>query len=265
MDRRRLGQALLGFSLAFMIAAIPAGAQGYRIQPGDSLFKIAQRFETTVEKLRQANNLWTTDEIWAGAWLNLPAGLNKAHTVKPGETLYLIAQRYGITVTELRRLNNIWNSSEIWVGQVLAVPAAGSGSPPPPGNGSPPSLDLTPAEIDLLSRLVTAEAEGEDYAGQVAVAATVLNRVKDPRFPNTVEGVIYQYVNGIPQFSPVDDGRIHLPATPQARQAVLDALSGSDPSNGALGFFNPEKTSNQWVRAQPVTASIGNHLFFTLR
>lgn len=257
MHGRRLGQALLGFSLAVMILAIPADAQGYRVQPGDSLYKIAQRFETTVEKLRQANNLWTTDEIWAGTWLNLPAGLSKAYTVKPGDTLYLIAQRYGITVTELRRLNNIWDTSEIWVGQVLAVPGAGS--------GSPPGLDLTPAEIDLLSRLVTAEAEGEVYLGQVAVAATVLNRVKDPRFPNTVEGVIYQYVNGIPQFSPVEDGRINLPATPQAKQAVLDALSGDDPSNGALGFFNPEKTSNLWVRAQPVTAAIGNHLFFTLR
>src|SRR5690606_2242925 len=154
-----------------------------------------------------------------------------------------------------------WGTDLILVGQVLAVPRSGAGSNP--GGGSPPpgsGIHLSPSDLDLLARLVTAEAEGESYEGQVAVAATVLNRLRDPRYPDTVSGVIFQYVNGLPQFSPVANGRIYLPATETARQAVLDALKGWDPTNGALGFYNPAKTSNQWVRQQPVTSAIGNHL-----
>ncbi|MEW6233603.1 MAG: cell wall hydrolase, partial [Chloroflexota bacterium] len=59
----------------------------------------------------------------------------------------------------------------------------------------------TSEELDLLARLVQAEAGGEPYQGQVAVAASVLNRVRDSRYPNTIHGVIYQVVNGIYQYS----------------------------------------------------------------
>ena len=53
-------------------------------------------------------------------------------------------------------------------------------------------INLNDEEIMLLSKLVAGEARGESYEGQVAVAAVVINRVKDSRFPNTLEGVIYQ-------------------------------------------------------------------------
>ena len=107
-----------------------------------------------------------------------------------------------------------------------------------------------------------AEAGGEPYQGQVAVAATILNRLDSPRFPNTITEVIYQVVNGYYQYSPVLDGRINQPAADSARRAVRDAVNGADPSLGATGFYNPRKTSNQWVRQQPVTVTIGNHVFF---
>ncbi|WP_304171619.1 cell wall hydrolase [Limnochorda pilosa] len=263
MDVRRL--LLVPVLLAVLAFSGPAAAQGYVVQPGDSLYTIAQRFGTTVDKLRAANNLWHTSEIWAGTWLRLPAGLSHTYTVQAGDSLYLIAQRLGTTVTQLRQANNLWGTDLILVGQVLAVPRSGAGSNP--GGGSPPpgsGIHLSPSDLDLLAQLVTAEAEGESYEGQVAVAATVLNRLRDPRYPDTVSGVIFQYVNGLPQFSPVANGRIYLPATETARQAVLDALKGWDPTNGALGFYNPAKTSNQWVRQQPVTSAIGNHLFFRI-
>ncbi|HEY8530986.1 MAG TPA: LysM peptidoglycan-binding domain-containing protein [Limnochorda sp.] len=265
MHARRLILAPL-LSLALLVSAAPGAAQGYVVQPGDSLYKIAQRFHTTVDKLRAANNLWHTSEIWAGTWLALPAGVKNAYSVQPGDTLYLIAQKLGTTVNDLRQANNLWGTDLIWAGQILAIPAGTQ--PPGSGSGSTPQVPshppLSPSDLDLLARLVTAEAEGEVYAGQVAVAATVLNRMRDPRYPDTVYGVIFQYVNGLPQFSPVADGRISMPATESARKAVADALNGWDPSNGALGFYNPAKTSNAWVRNQPVTAAIGNHLFFRI-
>jgi N-acetylmuramoyl-L-alanine amidase len=136
----------------------------------------------------------------------------------------------------------------------------------PPQQPAPPAqtnaLRLTAAELDLFARLVHAEAAGEPFEGQVAVAASVLNRVRSPLFPNTLTAVIHQVVNGHYQYSPVLDGRINLPANESARRAVQEALNGRDPSLGATGFFNPRKTNNQWVRSRPVTVTIGQHVFF---
>ena len=118
-------------------------------------------------------------------------------------------------------------------------------------------------ELDLLARLVTAEAGGEPYRGQVAVAASVLNRVESSRYPNTISGVINQVVDGrYYQYEPVQNGSIWKPASSSAWNAVYDALAGWDPSLGATGFYNPAKTSNRWVRQQPVTVTIGRHVFF---
>ncbi len=65
-------------------------------------------------------------------------------------------------------------------------------------------INITNEELLLLSKLVTGEARGESYEGQVAVAAVVINRVKDPRFPNTIKDVIYQKN----AFSVVKDGNL---------------------------------------------------------
>ena len=116
--------------------------------------------------------------------------------------------------------------------------------------------------MDLLARLVTAESDGEPLIGQVAVAATILNRLRDPLYPKTIPGIIYEVDNGCYQYSPVLDGRINQPASASAYRAVQSAYSGWDPSNGANGFYNPAKTTNQWVSSQPETAIIGNHIFF---
>jgi N-acetylmuramoyl-L-alanine amidase len=124
------------------------------------------------------------------------------------------------------------------------------------------SAAYSAAELDLFARLVQAESAGEPFQGQVAVAASVLNRVRSSRYPNTLRAVIYQIEGGYYQYSPVLDGRINQPASDSARRAVQEAIGGSDPSKGALGFYNPRKTTNQWVRSQPVITTIGNHVFF---
>lgn len=230
----------------------------HTVAPGDTLFLLARRYGTTVDSLMRANNL-TTAEIYPGQCLRLPAGSsstargNWAYTVRKGDTLYLLATRYGTTVQALRQLNGL-NSNEIYPGQRLTIPGSGS--------SQPSSRNLSASDLDLLARLVSAEAAGEPYAGQVAVAATILNRLDDPRYPNTIPGVVYQYTDGAYQYSPVMDGRINQPATESAKAAVRDALNGWDPSYGATGFYNPAKTSNSWVRSHPVTTRIGDHVFF---
>lgn len=121
---------------------------------------------------------------------------------------------------------------------------------------------LSPEELDLFARLVHAEAAGESFEGQVAVAASVLNRVKGSRYPDTVREVILQVIDDSYQYSPVLDGRIKLPANRSAHRAVRLALLGLDPSGGATGFYNPDLTDDKWVCSQSVTRKIGNHIFF---
>ena len=122
-------------------------------------------------------------------------------------------------------------------------------------------------ELDLFARLVHAEAKGETYQGQVAVAATVLNRVLHPKYPSTLSGVINQVViaNGrrYYQYEPVLNGAIRAPASQMAKDAVSDALAGWDPSYNATGFFAPAKVgSRSWVWNRTPTTTIGNHRFF---
>lgn len=136
--------------------------------------------------------------------------------------------------------------------------------------------DLAFYELDLFARLVYAEAKGEIYTGQVAVAATVLNRVLDSRYPNTITDVINQVTitNGIRyyQYEPVKNGAINQPANQTAKNAVRHALAGWDPTHGATGFFAHAKVPQwsggkvPWVWEQwykdPLKIRIGNHSFF---
>lgn len=121
--------------------------------------------------------------------------------------------------------------------------------------GTTPSA--TESNIYLLARIISAEARGEVYSGQVAVGAVILNRIKHPSFPDTLSGVIYQPG----AFTAITDGQFNEPVADSAYSAARDALNGVDPSGGAIYYYNPDKTSNQWIRSRPVIKRIGNHLF----
>ena len=116
-------------------------------------------------------------------------------------------------------------------------------------------------DLELLAKLIYAEARGEPYIGQVAVGATVLNRVESSEYPNTIPGVIFQVAYGYYQYCSVKNGQIYLTPNETARKAARDAVSGWDPSKGALTFYNPKYTTNKWVRSRPYCTTIGNHVF----
>jgi len=120
---------------------------------------------------------------------------------------------------------------------------------------------ISSRDIELMAKLVYAEARGEPYLGQVAVAASVLNRLKDPNYPNSIPEIIFQVVDGYYQYSPVQDGQIYLAPDETARKAVIDALNGVDPTGGATTFYNPGKTNDYWVRTRTYLTTIGNHVF----
>lgn len=116
---------------------------------------------------------------------------------------------------------------------------------------------IVSADHRLLSKLVYAEARGESYKGQVAVAAVVLNRVASSEFPGTISGVIYQ--SGA--FSCVSNGSINNTPDTSSIRAALDALNGWDPTGGCVYFYNPDKTDDKWIRTRTVVTVIGNHHF----
>ncbi len=112
-------------------------------------------------------------------------------------------------------------------------------------------------DVALLARLISAEARGEPYSGQVAVGAVVLNRIKHPSFPSTLAGVIYQ--KGA--FSCLEDGQFYKPVSDSAYRAARDAMNGWDPSGGAIYYFNPATATSRWIWSRPVIVVIGSHRF----
>lgn len=125
------------------------------------------------------------------------------------------------------------------------------------GINSSSSSSSSSGDLNLLAQLISAEARGESYVGQVAVGAVVLNRVKHSSFPNSVSGVIYQ--SGA--FTCLNDGQFWKPVADSAYKAARDALNGWDPSGGAIYYYNPSTAKNQWIRSRPVITTIGKHVF----
>ncbi|NLI11147.1 cell wall hydrolase [Pelotomaculum propionicicum] len=178
------------------------------------------------------------------------------YTVREGDTLSGIASEYQVALDELMRVNKLANSL-IFPGATLALPEKNS------AEGSMSRGNIPREELMLLARLIHAEARGESFEGQVAVGAVILNRLANPHFPKTITEVVFQKNNRVYQFSPVGDGSINLEPDEIAIEAALQALSGKDPTKGALFFYNPEISRDQWIKSLPVVTRIGNHVFAT--
>ncbi|AJK88653.1 spore cortex-lytic enzyme [Lysinibacillus fusiformis] len=115
----------------------------------------------------------------------------------------------------------------------------------------------TERDLQLMANAVYGEARGEPYEGQVAVAAVILNRLESPDFPNTISGIIFQPL----AFTAVADGQIWLEPNDRAKEAVIDAMNGWDPSENALYYFNPKTATSKWIWSRPQIKQIGEHIF----
>lgn len=125
------------------------------------------------------------------------------------------------------------------------------------GGSSSSGGQYSGADVELLAKIISAEARGESYEGQVAVGAVVLNRVSHPSFPDSISGVVYQ--KGA--FSAVNDSNWYEPVADSAKRAAKDAINGWDPSGGAIYYFNAAKTSDAFMHSRPVVKTIGDHKF----
>ncbi len=243
-----------GIVLSLMLFANSAFGASYTVQQNDSLYKIGQMFGTTSGTIMSDNKL-SGSMIYPGQQLYVRAN---TYTVKSGDTLLKIADRHSVSLSSLRKANNKWDNM-IYPGQNLNIPTVAATTVPQVA--SKKVIPYTEAELDLLARLVRAEAESEPYSAKVAVAAVIVNRVRSDLFPNTITSVIYEVSsNGYYQFTPVENGWINNPATKTDINAALEALNGSDPSNGALFYFDDSAT-NKWLWSKPLKARIGRMVY----
>lgn len=246
-----------------MVLAFAGVAQAatYYVQPGDTLYLIGLRYGLSPWQMMQNNGL-TTTTIYPGQKLWVPDGDGGfTYTVQPGDTLFLLGQRFGVSYQSIMSANGL-SSDYLLPGTVLWIPTGQAASPGAAANSSATATASRGGsnyreDLDLLAHLVYAEARGEPYAGQVAVAAVVLNRVRDPRFPNTVRDVIFEPW----AFTCVYDGQFFLTPNATAYAAARDALAGWDPTGGALYYWNPAYANSSWVWSRPVITTIGSHVF----
>ncbi|MBP3041570.1 cell wall hydrolase [Bacillaceae bacterium Marseille-Q3522] len=166
------------------------------------------------------------------------------YTVKKGDTYWKIAQAAGVSVYGLKQANHK-TSDILYTGQKLVIPEGA----------------VSVEERDLLARLVSAEAVGEPYAGKVAVATVVLNRVDHPDFPNSVKEVIYEKAGGHFAFTPVQNGKINQAADTESKKAVNEAIAFRGQGNGSIFFYNPKTSTSKWIFSRQVIVTIGNHRF----
>ena len=261
--------------LGLLLPATAVYAYQYTVLAGDSLYTISQKTNVSIDKIKSANGL-SKDLIHSGQVLNIPdqkapsattkpavaptPSPNSTYTVQSGDSLYVIAQKYGVGAETLMLANSL-NGTVIYPGQQLIVPIAATRSATPMAaevsrSAKRPAIPFTDEDLDLLARLVNAEAGGEPMSAQVGVAAVVINRVKSGIFPDSIKDVIY----APNQFSPVRNGWINRPATTSAIEAAKEALYGNDPTNGALYFFD-NSASNSFLRSLPVSASFGKMIY----
>jgi len=240
----------------------------YTVKPGDTLYSIGKRFGSDYLTVMKKNDL-VSETILPGMKLTVPSGESTVpsgksivYTVKTGDTLYGISRKHTVRVTEIKEANRL-TENLITPGMNLTIPRREARAVPeskvrPVFSGR---FSFTRDDIYLLARLIHAEARGESLTGQIAVGAVILNRMASEEFPGSISDVIFQKTRGVYQFTPVQDGQINLEPNQTSFYAAERAINGEDPTGGALFFYNPETSSDRWIRTLPVMKVIGNHVF----
>ncbi|SEM21626.1 N-acetylmuramoyl-L-alanine amidase [Mesobacillus persicus] len=197
-----------------------------------------------------------------------------AYTVEKGDTMTKIARENGLTLQELAQANpQIKDLDRIFVGQTVHTPSSiiveeqktnnsdktiikASAIIEPKAKSE--NLSISDSDIDLLARIVRAEAQTEPFEGKVAVADVVLNRVESEQFPDTIKEVIY----APGQFQPVQNGEINKPADEESIEAVYVALTDQgEIDHDSLFFYNPDIATSRWLDSRQTTVVIGDHVF----
>lgn len=225
MNTKRLA-AFMVLTIIVLLIALPVAYAAVSVGPGDT----GENVKKIQRRLIQYDYMsGTADGIYGE---------------KTRQAVIRFQKKYGLTADGVVGPSTAAKLGVSLSGSVAASSTASSGG-------------YSSSDVNLLAKLVYAEARGEPYKGQVAVAAVVLNRVRSSQFPNTVAGVIYQRN----AFSCVNDGQINLTPNAESKRAAQDALGGWDPSSGSLYYYNPSTAVDSWIFSRTTITVIGNHRF----
>jgi spore germination cell wall hydrolase CwlJ-like protein len=238
-------------TLCFLLLSptVAASAASYTIKENDSLYSLSKLFDTSVSYLRYSNNV-NVNNLKPGSKIFVPAHV---HKVKAGETLKKIAAKYDVSVNNIKKANGN-KANSIKAGVKLIIPGE------KPNKKSDAVISYTNADIDLLAKLIEAEASGETMQAKIAVGAVVINRVQSKEWAPSVSKVIKQKFGPYYQFTPVKIGTINNKPSAASKKAAWIAMFGSDPSKGAIYYFD-QSSKNTWLWSKPQTAKLDHMIF----
>lgn len=259
---------LLSLALALSIAATPALAAGPVYVDGGMVEAGATlKDSTTYVSLRAitsalypgAEVVWTGDRAQAEeAGLTLTARPGDLYLEVNGRALYIpggVLLEHGSTLVPVRVLADALGAAVDWDPATGSVHISSGGL----RSGDSP---YDPEDLYWLSRIISAESQGEPLIGKIAVGNVVLNRVASGDFPDTIYGVIFDSRWG-GQFQPVRSGSIYWEPTEESITAAKLVLEGAEVVEDCLYFLAPSLTSNHWIMEnRPYVTTIGVHWFY---
>lgn len=237
---------------SFLFAS-PAFA--YTVKNGDTMSQIASESNLTLQELAAMNpQIQNLDQINIGQTINTE--LPQKTVSLPEQVIYsdnTIDQLDRLVIADAQMKEEV--NPQI---QDVKVDEPVNAETPKKPVSTPEKASYSDYEIDLLARLVRAEAQIEPFEGKIAVACVVLNRLKSSHFPKTIKEVIYQ--RG--QFQPVSNGEINKPADSESTAAVKAALTEKrNMAHESLFFYNPAIATSHWLASRATTLVIGQHVF----
>ncbi len=265
--RTAIMTGLAAMFLSSLLLGKPAfAAQLYTVQQGDTLWLISQREHVTLTGLEAANPGLQANNLPIGKQLQIPQPVaaasstvsHQTYTVQQGDTEWLIAKRLGVSWSALQTANPQVLPTNLQAGQLLQIPETSS---------SPTTTAAVPASgannLYWLTRVIAAEAGQQPMNAKIAVGDVIVNRMHNPYYAHTIQGVIFQTINGHAQFTCVANGWIwKVQPTARDTAAASAVLNGQNVVPGAYVFYNPAQTpAGSWVYTQPVIATYGNLTF----
>lgn len=227
-NRKKLPASMRGFvSLTVCAAAVLTVSGGLKI--ADS-FNRQERVYAAAES--------TVNSAYEGAGYELPFGIagvasGVSGTPSAGATINRIGTSCEDVIVGQRVQKITSQAVEMNVSESMATTIDNFDS-----NVVSSAKMMSDEDYQNLLQIVEAEAGTEDIKGRIMVANVIMNRVKYSEFPDNVTDVIWEYNNGVAQFSPVEDGRIsEVTVSRETKEAVKQVLEGVDYSKGALFFI----------------------------